>query len=106
MGLHAPVKEIYLLARAAHAPGSGYRNERLLMSLRRTTVFAVERRVTCENWRRCVDLDWKFSIQKPCQFSQKPQRMKDIADDFFVDVQESKQKASKEAIRLGKTLVG
>jgi hypothetical protein len=33
LGLHAPVKEIYLLARATHSPGSGYRNERRLVSL-------------------------------------------------------------------------
>lgn len=33
MGLHALVKEIYLLARAIHSPGSGFWNERWLMSL-------------------------------------------------------------------------
>jgi hypothetical protein len=33
LGLHALVKEIYLLARAIHYPGSGFRNERWLMSL-------------------------------------------------------------------------
>lgn len=56
----------------------------------RTTVVTVERCVVYKNWRRCVDLDWKFSIQKPRQFLQKPQRMKEIAGDFFVDIQESK----------------
>jgi hypothetical protein len=33
MGLHLPVKEIYLLVRATHSPGIGNQNERRLMSL-------------------------------------------------------------------------
>jgi hypothetical protein len=33
LGLNAPVKEIYLLARATHSPGSGYQKERRQVSL-------------------------------------------------------------------------